>query len=75
MEDREFYVPAGQDGPLLSNTEVVDDGLEIFSVGFGDIGSIVERLIADALTTNIIANLQEFGSGGQQFCVATVQKK
>ena len=51
------YSPTSQDWPLLSNTEVVDDGFEILSVRFREVGGVGERLITNALTTNIVANL------------------
>ena len=59
MEDKECTVPASQNRSRLADTEVVDDSFEILSVGFGDVGGIVERLVANALTTNIIANLSK----------------
>ena len=57
MGNQVLYVPASQDRPLLSDTEVVDDSFEILSMGFGDVGGVAERLIADTLTTDVIANL------------------
>ena len=61
VQGQEFCAPASQNWPLLSKSEVVNNGFEILSVGFGDIGGIDERLIADALTANIIANLLTSG--------------
>lgn len=59
MEGQEPYVPAGQNWPLLPNTVVVNDGFEIIGEAFGDVGGVEERLVADALTANIITNLLE----------------
>ena len=61
VEGPELCVPSGQNWPLLPNPEVVNDGFEILSMGFGDIGGIDERLVADALTTNVVANLFKSG--------------
>jgi len=57
MEDQGFFVPTSQNWPLVPNAEVVNNGFEILSMGFGDIGGIDEWLVANALTTNVIANL------------------
>jgi len=57
MVDQKIHAPASQNRPLLSNAEVVNNGSEILSVALGDVGGVDERLVADALTTNIITNL------------------
>ena len=53
------YIPPSQNWPLLSNAEVVDNGFEVISMGFGDVGGVGERLVANALTANIITDLLE----------------
>jgi hypothetical protein len=50
-------IPASQNWPLLSDTEVVDDGFEVLSVGLGDVGGVGERLVTNALTTDVIPDL------------------
>ena len=49
--------PSSQYRPLVANSEVVNDGLEILSVLLGPIGGLIQRLAADSLTTDIVSNL------------------
>jgi len=57
MEGQDAQIPPSKNWPFLSDTEVVDNGFEIISEGFGGVGGVGERLIANALTSNIITNL------------------
>ena len=59
MESQGAYVPPSQNWPFLSNAEVVDNGFEIISMGFGEVGGVGERLVANALTTDIITDLHQ----------------
>jgi hypothetical protein len=50
-------LPSSQDWLLVTNSEVVDDGLEILGVLLGPVGGLVQRLVADALTTDVVSYL------------------
>ena len=50
-------VPPGKDWLLVSNSKVVDDGLEILSVFMRPVGGLDQRLIAASLTTDIVSDL------------------
>jgi len=44
-------------------------------MGFGDVGGVDEGLVADALTTNVVANLWKSGGDIQQTRTKSIQKR
>ena len=50
-------IPSSEDWLLVSNPEVVDDGLEILSMLLRPVGGLDQRLTAASLTTDVVSNL------------------
>ena len=57
INDYLLNLPSSQDWPLVTDSKIVDDGLEILGILLGPVRRLVQRLIADSLTTNVISDL------------------